>query len=101
MDRLRTGYSLGDGHGDVVNGQSPFFKQVLSHVGERGRGIDGVPADPVPFQVRRGVSCLKNPRLSVFIFFKVLFLGSLEAKRLIYDDRDVYNLIDDPYKYHD
>ena len=53
-------YSLGDGDGDVVDGEPPLEEEVLAHVGQRRRRVDGVPPHPVPLQVRRRVATLRR-----------------------------------------
>jgi len=51
-------FILSDGHGDVVDGQTPFLEQVFAHVGEGGRRVDGVASDAVLLKVRRRVPTL-------------------------------------------
>ena len=51
-------HSLCDGDGDVVDGEPPLEEEVLSHVGQRRRGVDRVPTHTIPLQVRRRVATL-------------------------------------------
>ena len=57
---------LGDGHGNVVDRESPLQEEILPHV-RQGRGrVYGVPPHPVPLQVRRRVTTLQIVTLEKF-----------------------------------
>ena len=53
-------YVLGDGHGNVINGQAPFLEQILPHVGQSSGRVDGVAAHSILFKVWRRIAALKR-----------------------------------------
>lgn len=55
-------HSLGNGHGNIVDGQATFPEQILSHVRKSSGGIDGIPAHTIAFQVGCGITSLKIRR---------------------------------------
>ena len=51
---------LCDGDCDIVDGEPALKEQILSHVGQRRGGVDGVPTHPVTLQVGGGVPPLNS-----------------------------------------
>jgi len=51
-----THVQFSDGHGDVIDRQTPFLEQVFSHVRQGGRRVDGVASDAILLKVRRRVA---------------------------------------------
>jgi len=51
--------SLCNGDSYVIDWKSPFPEEVFAHVREGGRRVNGVPAHPVPLQIRSCVPALK------------------------------------------
>ena len=77
---------LGDGHSDVVHGQPPLQEEVLAHVSQGRRRVNGVPADSVPLEIGRSVTALQISRRqkNIYrnIFLEIINLGQFVSIKL-------------------
>lgn len=82
---------LGYGDCDVVDRKSSLPEQILSHIRQGGRGIYGVPAYSISFQIGRRVSSLKQKAITQRKYSsRLVIIGSNDLYRAIQQDSQVY-----------
>ena len=86
---------LGDGNGNVVDGQTPLLEQVLSHVRQGCCRIDGVASYAVLFEIRRRITSLIGCRSICQSHINTLISSCLSNYELIGCNSISYSRDDD------